>query len=95
MIMQENIDRWLRTKSKNENNYLRNLEIISAIRHIDTKVKYNSKEDVVALTGFVFDPEGNIKPIATPESVAPRSPKRSSRGIEDGQYMKDLISNFK
>jgi hypothetical protein len=95
MIMQANIDKWLRIKSKNQDNYQRNLDIINAIGHLESRLKYNSKDDIIALTGFIFDFEGNIKPISAVDSIAPRSPKRSSRGIEDGQYMQDLIDNFR
>jgi hypothetical protein len=94
MIMQENIDKWLRTKSKNRENYVRNLELINTIDDLESKLKYNSKDDIIALTGFIFDFEGNIKPISTVDSLASRSPKRSSRGSENGQYMQDLIDNI-
>lgn len=93
--MQENIDKWLRIKSKNQQNYVRNLEFLSTIDDIESRIKYNSKDDIIALTGFIFDFEGNIKPISTVDSLASHSPKRSSRGIENGQYMQDLIANFK
>jgi predicted MPP superfamily phosphohydrolase len=94
MIMRENIDKWLRTKSKNRENYVRNLELINTIDDIESKLKYNSKDDIIALTGFIFDFEGNIKPISAVDSFVSRSPKRSSRGSENGQYMQDLIDNI-
>ena len=99
MIMHENIgkdiDKWLRIKSKKQENYVRNLDLVNTIDDLESKVKYNSKDDIIELTGFIFDSEGNIKPISTVDSLASHSPKRSSRGIENGQYMQDLIANFK
>lgn len=92
--MQNNIDKWLRLKSKTEENYRNNLEIITNIK---PQLKYNSQNDIVALAGYIFDTKGNLKRIhAGVESIAAgtRSPKRSSRSSEDEQYMDDLIDHF-
>jgi hypothetical protein len=86
--MQSNIDTWLRQKSKTEENYLKNLDIIHKTR---LQLKYNSYDNITVPVGYIFDTEGNLKKISAEKS---RSPKRSSRSSEDEQYMDDLIDNF-
>jgi hypothetical protein len=87
--MQSKIDTWLRLKSKTEENYLKNLDIISR-DHL--RFRYSLHGDIAIPIGYIFDTEGNFKRIGAEKK--PGSPKRSSRGSEDEQYMDDLIDHF-
>lgn len=81
--MQSNIDTWLRQKSKNDAIYRKNLEII---RNSDLELRYNSRNDIIALVGYIFDHNGYLKKVNTVS--------RSTRTSEDEQYMDDLIDHF-
>jgi hypothetical protein len=87
--MQSNIDTWLKLKSKTEERYLKNLDIINRDR---LRFRHNLHGDIAIPIGYIFDTEGNFKRISAEKK--PGSPKRSSRGSEDEQYMDDLIDHF-
>ena len=81
--MQSTIDKWLRQRSKNDAIYRKNLEIIS---NSDLELRYNSRNDIIALVGYIFDHNGYLKKVNTVS--------RSTRTSEDEQYMDDLIDHF-